>query len=128
MHLLFHPAHITKSGVADAIFTAVRETHAASMKWWTAAQINAWERARRQANWHDYQAQNDAATVTLTSGLDLLGATLLWLGDAAISVEANGAPLDTQLVTRWGFPFHAATLDVRAQEPVTWRVGVTVVN
>jgi hypothetical protein len=100
--------------VADAIFTAVRETHAAGMAWWTAAAINQWERARRQASWGDYHAEKGGAQVTLASGAALPGATVLWLGDEAVNVAANGATLDTKLVTRWGFPFHAATLDVGA--------------
>jgi hypothetical protein len=126
MHLLFHPAHIAKPGVADAIFTAVRATHAAGMAWWTAAEINAWERARREIAWSDYQAQEGAATVALASGADLPSATVLWLGDEAMRVEANGTALEPKLVTRWGFPFHAATLDVTAQTAVSWRVGVTI--
>jgi hypothetical protein len=118
MHLLFHPAHIAKPGVADAIFTAVRETQAVGMAWWTAAQINRWERARRQAHWHDYQAQDGVATVTLASEADLPGASLLWLGDEPVCIEANGAALESKLLTRWGFPFHAATLDVQARGAV----------
>lgn len=121
MHLLFHPAHIAKPGVADAILTAVRESHAVGMAWWTAAQINAWERARRQTSWRAYHAQDGAAQVTLESEADLSGATVLWLGDDdAVQLEANGARLDTKVVTRWGFPFHAATLDVRANQAVAW--------
>jgi hypothetical protein len=116
MHLLFHPAHIAKPGVADAIFTAVRETHAAGMAWWTATAINQWERARRQMSWGDYQAENGGAQVTLTSGADLPGATVLWLGDETVTVAANGVTLDTKLVIRWGFPFHSTTLDVGAGE------------
>jgi hypothetical protein len=123
LHLLFHPAHIAKPGVADAILTAVRATRAVGMAWWTAAQINAWERARRQANWSDYQAANGATSVTLTSEADLPGATILWLGDEAVTLEANGNAVDTTLVTRWGFPFHAATLDVRAQEATVLGIG-----
>jgi hypothetical protein len=123
IHLLFHPAHIAKPGVADAIFSAVRESRAAGMAWWTAAQINAWERARRQVIWSEYQAENGTAQVMLTGGADLPGATILWLGDDAMNLEANGAALNAKLVTRWGFPFHAVTLDVCAQEPVRLSLG-----
>jgi hypothetical protein len=126
MHLLFHPAHIAKPGVADAIFTAVRETQAAGMAWWTAAQINQWERARRQVVWSNYQAQDGAATVTLASGADLPGATLLWLGDNAMSIEADGNAIDSNVVTRWGFPFHAVTYDAHAQQQVSLRAGASI--
>lgn len=100
LHLLFHPAHIAKPGVADAIFLAVQQTQAAGIAWWTAAQINAWERARRTVTWSDYTTTGDDARVTLTADAALPGATILWLG----------AGEDT--TTRWGFPFHAATLDL----------------
>jgi hypothetical protein len=122
MHLLFHPAHIAKPGVADAIFTAARETTAAGMVWWTAAQINQWERARRQAKWQDYHVENGVGRATLASGAELLGATVLWLGDDVVTVEGNGARLETKLVTRWGFPFHAATLDVQSGQAVSFSV------
>ncbi|MCB0082015.1 MAG: hypothetical protein KDE47_13835, partial [Caldilineaceae bacterium] len=51
MHLLFHPSHIEKPGVADAIRTAVAAAKEAGLEWWTAAAINRWERARRQVRW-----------------------------------------------------------------------------
>ncbi len=126
MHLLFHPAHIAKPGVADAIFTAVRASHAAGMQWWTAAQINAWTHARRQSSWGGYRAAAGTAHVTLASGAALKDATVLWLGDAPRQVEANGTPLVTTVVTRWGFPFHAATLDVPARGTIALGVGATV--
>lgn len=126
LHLLFHPAHIAKPGVANAIFTAVREAQAAGLLWWTAAQINAWERARRQVTWNDYQAQDGALQVTLSSGADLPGATILWLGEGDINLKANDAALNAKLVTRWGFPFHAVTLDMGAQETVTLRLDTQV--
>jgi hypothetical protein len=44
---------------------------------------------------------------------------VLWLGDEQMNLEANGAPLATKLVTRWGFPFHATTLDLRGMEDIT---------
>jgi hypothetical protein len=126
LHLLFHPAHIAKPGVADALLTAVREAQAAGMVWWTTAQINAWERARRQITWSDYQAENGMAQVTLTPAADLSGATILWLGEGAMSIEANGTALETKLVTRWGFPFHAVTLDLHAQEPAALKANTHV--
>jgi hypothetical protein len=123
LHLLFHPAHIAKPGVADAIFTAVRETQGAGMRWWSAAQINHWERARRQTHWQGYRMQESGASVTLSSDVDLVGATVLWLGDAPTEIEVDGAQVATNVVTRWGFPFHAVTLDLRAEPPTQWRVA-----
>jgi hypothetical protein len=122
MHLLFHPAHIAKPGVADAILKAVRAAHAEGFAWWTAAQINAWERARRQVTWSGYQAENGTIQVTLTTKADLPGATVLWLGEDAVEMQVNGSPVSTTATTRWGFPFVAVTMDASAQTPLTVQV------
>ncbi|HEX6972657.1 MAG TPA: hypothetical protein VF234_10610 [Limnochordia bacterium] len=47
-HLLFHPAHIRKPGVAEALHEVVGYGRARGLVWWTAARINAWERYRRR--------------------------------------------------------------------------------
>ena len=124
LHLLFHPAHIAKPGVADALFTAVRDAKAAGFAWWTAAQINAWERARRQVTWSGYQAKNGTAQVTFTSGADLAGATILWLGEGAVNAQVNGATVAVTATTRWGFPFSAVTLDIPAQQSTALQVSI----
>jgi hypothetical protein len=118
LHLLFHPAHIAKPGVADALLTAVHEAKAAGMAWWSAERINAWERARRRISWSDYQADGSGVQVTLSSGADLPEATVLWLGDTPVQLGANGSPLPAKVVTRWGFPFHAATIDLHEGEAI----------
>ncbi|HET7558380.1 MAG TPA: hypothetical protein VFK80_00350, partial [Limnochordia bacterium] len=46
-HFLFHPAHIKKPGVAEAITNIIDYGRARGLEWWTSAQINDWERARR---------------------------------------------------------------------------------
>jgi hypothetical protein len=124
LHLLFHPAHIAKPGVADAIFAAVRDAKAAGFAWWTAAQINAWERARRKVTWSGYQAENGTVQVRLTSGADLRGATILWLGEDAVNAQVNGAAVAATATTRWGFSFSAVTLDAQAQQSTTLRMDV----
>ena len=43
LHLLFHPAHIFKPGVAEALIEAVTSGRGSGMEWWTAAEINRWE-------------------------------------------------------------------------------------
>lgn len=110
LHLLFHPAHIDKPGVADAILHAVDAAQAQGLEWWTAARINRWERARRQVTWRDYTQDGRGAQVTLHAGAGLEGATVLWLGRAGRG-SVDGAAVDASTVTRWGFPFQAATFD-----------------
>lgn len=107
LHLLFHPAHIAKPGQAEAFLEAAARARAAGLEWWTAAEIDAWERARRQASW---RMAPDGAFV-LHTGAALPGATLLWLGGADQPAAINGAAYGTQTVERWGFRFTAIVLD-----------------
>lgn len=64
-----HPAHIAKPGVADALLTAVATAQAQGLAWWSAAQINGWERARRQSTLGSGRpAPAGAAAVALHTG------------------------------------------------------------
>lgn len=117
LHLLFHPAHIDKPNVAEAILHAVAAAQAQGLEWWTAARINQWERARRQVTWSDYRQDPGGAQVTLHSGAPLEGATALWLGSQGEVSVADGAAAQVSTVTRWGFPFRAVTFDAAAGEP-----------
>lgn len=103
LHLLFHPAHIFKPDVAETIKRAVAKAKAEGMEWWTAAQINRWERARRTARWRDYQASAAGVSVTLETPEPLPGAVVLWLlpGDAQTQ---------TSRTLRWEHHFHVVPL------------------
>lgn len=46
-HFLFHPAHIRKPGIADALHSLVQEGRKRGMEWWTHAELWQWETARR---------------------------------------------------------------------------------
>lgn len=111
LHLLFHPAHIAKPGVADALKAAVEAAKARGLEWWTARRLNNWERARRAAHWSGFEAEPGRARITLFAGTHLAGATILWLAPAGGSLSVNGAPAETQTVQRHGFRFAAATFD-----------------
>jgi hypothetical protein len=97
LHLLFHPAHIDKPGVADAIVAAAAAARALGLEWWTAREIDAWERARRNVRW-----SATPAGVAIESPEPMRDATLLTLGG-----DGPGQP-----VTRWGFSFRARTTDL----------------
>ncbi|HXF62807.1 MAG TPA: hypothetical protein VNK95_14380, partial [Caldilineaceae bacterium] len=43
LHLLFHPSHIDKPGVAESILHAVAAARSCGLEWWTASAINGWE-------------------------------------------------------------------------------------
>ncbi len=107
MHLLFHPAHIAKPGVADAILEAVAASTAQGMEWWTAAQLNGWERARRQVQWHWQRETTGSASVALHTPTALEEATILWFGGT------QPAPT-TEPVQRWGFTFSSTQVTTEA--------------
>jgi peptidoglycan/xylan/chitin deacetylase (PgdA/CDA1 family) len=94
LHLLFHPAHIFKPGVADALIGAVAKAQERGMAWWTAEEINRWERARRAVRWRDYQLRGDGVSVTLETPDSLPGATVLWLLPSDVPKPENA-------VMRW---------------------------
>ena len=100
LHLLFHPAHIAKPGQTDAFLASVAAGRAAGLEWWTAAEINAWERARRQARWSTF----DGAFNLKTGASALPGATLLWLGSADERATLNGAACEAQDRRALGVP------------------------
>jgi hypothetical protein len=74
-HFLFHPAHVLKDGVADAVHGVVDYGRAQGLEWWTSEQIYQWEVSRRSV-----QATFDAhGTLTLRAPRPVNGATLLLL-------------------------------------------------
>ncbi len=123
LHLLFHPAHIDKPQVADSIIRVVRTAQERGLEWWTARQISAWERARRQVTWSDYRSGPEQTQVTLCAHSALKDATLLWLcpkssGQAAV----DGASLSAKRVHFWGFPFEAVVMDLAEDSAYTLRL------
>lgn len=103
LHLLFHPAHIDKPGVADAIRKAVADGRAQGLEWWTGRALVEWEEARRASVW-----TAAAEGAVLEAEHPLPGATVLRL-------DPNGP------VERWGFRFTSFTRDLASGE--SWRVG-----
>jgi hypothetical protein len=79
LHLLFHPAHLHRPEVCEALKTAIGRAKREGMEWWTARQINTWERARRTVQWNDVNIDRNRATVTLRTAHDLEDATVVWL-------------------------------------------------
>jgi hypothetical protein len=110
LHMLFHPAHIAKPGVADALLNTVREAKAVGMEWWTARQINNWERARRSTRW----TPSEASGATLRCEHTLPEATLCFFNPRDVALSINGSPIETQTVMRWGFEFQAVVLEIEA--------------
>jgi hypothetical protein len=95
LHLLFHPAHFHNDAVPKAMSNAIRRGRQEGLEWWTARQINAWERARRTVKLQ--QVAGDS--VTLQGEADLTDATVLMF---------SGSTNDGSF-SAWGFRFHSAT-------------------
>jgi hypothetical protein len=110
LHLLFHPAHILKPGVEEALRTSVTKARERGMEWWTAAAINRWERDRRTASWRGYSGGDGRSGVTLDLPDVLEDATVLWLVPEGTGVYVDGAEHPMKRVTRWGFEFALCVL------------------
>ncbi|MCX7824739.1 MAG: hypothetical protein N2689_04190 [Verrucomicrobiae bacterium] len=76
-HFLFHPAHIQKPGMADAMQTLVKEGRQRGMEWWTHAEVWRWETARRTVRLVEATAAGNKLRVKLTAERPLKGATLI---------------------------------------------------
>ena len=121
LHLLFHPAHVGKPGIAETILHAVRRAQECGMEWWTACQISRWERARRTVQWLEYRQQEGETSVRVGCDTPLEEATILIsTGSGAVDVDVEGL-LHTERTERWGFPMTAVTLGLHAE--VTLKVS-----
>jgi len=115
-HFLFHPAHSTVPAVADAMFYVLAQGKARGLEWWTCREFNAWERARRTAEWPAYAVEekdgHGKATATFKTASPLPQATVLWLAPKESKAKLDGKRRHTEMVERWGFPFVAVTSDL----------------
>lgn len=114
LHMLYHPAHIDKPGVADSLRECAADARARGMEWWTAREIAEWERARRAAAWESHAAAPGEASAVLRAGEAMPGATVLWLAPEGARMEVDGVPCAVEEVERWGLRFASVTLDAPA--------------
>jgi len=107
-HLLFHPAHIEEPGVADALRMVVNYGREHGLEWWTCAQINAWERARRCVRLESWQQRRKELTYCFNAERPLRDATLLFLNP-----RTKG-----ERVKRYGFTFQKMEMDLEGEVEV----------
>jgi hypothetical protein len=124
-HFLFHPAHAATAGVPNAIRNAVAAARERGLEWWTAREINSWERGRRQVEWRGHTAVAESGRAVLRAAADLPGATLLWLDVGTDDMTCGGAPLVTEPMTCFGFRFRSVTLDIAAGADYAFEWGVS---
>jgi hypothetical protein len=119
-HFLFHPAHIEKPGVADALCNLVDYGREQGLEWWTNEQIYRWEILRR-----DVTVRFDTATrFHLHVGRPLRDATLMFLRideGPALSVARDGKPVETTVRSRYGFEFDCVTTNLT--DGSSWQIG-----
>ncbi len=115
-HFLFHPNHILKRGVADALAGLVEYGRSVGLEWWTSAQIHGWETLRRGV----VATFDGPGGVTLRAAKPLQQATLLFLKarPQPQSITVNGRPAQATRRSLYGFEFDAVTLDVAGEVKV----------
>jgi hypothetical protein len=115
-HFLFHPAHILKPGVADALSDLVEHGRAQGLEWWTSEQIYRWESLRRGVE-AKYECDN---ALTLHTAEPLREATLLLLKprQQSGSIRINDQPVPSDRRSLYGFEWDAVTMDLPGEAKV----------
>ena len=115
-HFLFHPAHIQKPNVADALSELVDYGRAQGLEWWTSEQIYRWESLRRGVE-AKYDSDN---TLTLHAAEPLREATLLFLKPSPErgSVKINDQSAASERRSLYGFEWDAVTMDLEGEVKV----------
>ncbi len=109
-HFLFHPAHVAKPGVADAMGHAITFARQQGMPWWTSDRIGRWERGRRQV-----RLSVGGGRLRATAAGVLPSATVLVL-DTGNSTDGH-QDAGWERVERWGFPFWRRVADLPGELP-----------
>ncbi len=115
-HFLFHPAHIVKPPVAEALLGLVDYGRSQGIEWWKNDEIYQWEAKRRgvEANF------DSNTTFTLHAAQPLREATLMFLkpGQESRSIAVNGKSVQGTTQSVYGFEFDAVTVDVEGEVKV----------
>ncbi len=114
-HFLFHPAHIQKPNVAEALFDLVDYGRKQGLEWWTNEQIYQWEMLRRKVT-----VKFDSNKLTLQSEKKFSEATLLFLKPQQESplIHINNQPVQSKDWNLYGFEFDAVTMDLEGEVKV----------
>ena len=115
-HFLFHPAHIIKPPVADALCELVDYGRAQGMEWWTGKQIYQWEMLRRSVA----ATFDTGSSFTLSAEEPVREATLLFLNSSSEprTIRIGDQPVSSRPQNLYGFDFEAVTVDIDGQVDV----------
>ncbi len=109
-HFLYHGPHLrTKPYVRETCAEVAQLARARGMRWWTAGQINDWERARREIS-VQVEKSGDGWQVGIDSTVALAEVGLLLHLDTNDPVAVDGAEIVE--VTRHGRRWHELKVDV----------------
>ncbi|WP_345526315.1 hypothetical protein [Nocardioides endophyticus] len=116
-HFLYHGANMEDHpAVAATVARTADDARRRGMEWWTAREINTWERSRRQVSVQRRAGGSGVSLITLTSPVEVLGLGLLTVAQD----EANLVAVDTKTrrrlsvsrVVRHGIDHWLTTCDV----------------
>ncbi|MGD7705253.1 hypothetical protein [Microlunatus sp. Y2014] len=113
-HFLFHGPHLLRRPLTRAACSEVAQAgRARGMRWWTADQINTWERSRRRID-VAVTATDTGWTVEVTAAAELAEAgvvlTLPGVGDGEVTVSSGTGSITP--VVRHGRTFHELAVDL----------------
>ncbi len=109
-HFLFHPNHILKPGVADALCKLIDHGRQQDLEWWTGRQIYEWEILRRGVR----ATFESGESFSLNAPRTVEQAALLVLssGPHARSISVDGRPMNVSRCRAHGFEFDVLALDI----------------
>jgi hypothetical protein len=112
-HFLFHPAHIQKPHVANALCDLVKYGKDQGLEWWKNEQIVQWEKQRRRIK----AKFNPDNSFTLSAVKQLSEATILVLNPqkAASNIQINNRSQSSEPWNIYGFDFEAITTDLEGE-------------
>ena len=116
-HFLFHPAHIEKPNVRDAVIDVVEYAHLQGMEWWTSEQIGDWEQKRRQIR--IIHQRHDRFTIT--SPISVGSVTFIFLIPDTIndfSIQIDGRLIDWKPISIYGCNFAEIIIDIAANQEI----------
>jgi hypothetical protein len=115
-HFLFHPAHILKPHVAEALEDLVDYGRSQHLEWWTSEQIYQWETARRAAKM-EFISDN---TLAIRAETPIREAALLVLrtGQQVPTVTMGGRALRSNTCELHGFEFERVVVDLAGEVTV----------
>lgn len=108
-HFLFHPAHIQKPGVFEALSGLVDYGRSVGLEWWTNEQIYQWEMLRRGLA---FASDGEGLTITAAQPVREVMLLLQRTAQGSVTARVNGEAVAGTPWQVYGFEFDAVQFDV----------------